>query len=181
MILAADSTGDWATLLRFAHPDALEEFRRNQVTILDPPAFPGMDSCMVGSHFAGFAKQREWHLRFTLDSIFHVPSVDSLKRLSPDIVFTRYGQYAARLPRSGPPDRPDRKILGGVSGPAGTAYVVVYEHYVALPFPEWPAERTEIMTFRQVGGAWRSMLDGPLQLGGAGGLVMFEGGEQDSL
>jgi hypothetical protein len=178
VILAADSTGDWATLLRSAHPDALEEFRRTQVRMIEPTAFEGLDSCMVGSRFAELGKQRESHLRFTLDSIFLVPNVDSLKRLPPDTVFTRYGQYAARSPRPPRlPYRPKRKILGGVSGPAGTSYVVVYEHYATRPFPDWPTERTEIMTFRQVGAAWRSMLDGPVQLGSASRIVMFGGGD----
>jgi hypothetical protein len=178
VILAADSAGDWATLLRFAHRDALEEFHRTQVRMLEPTTFEGLDSCMIGSRSATFAKQRESHLRFTLDSIFLVPSVDSLKHLTADTAFSRYGQYWARVPRPPRlPDTPTRKILGGVSGPAGTNYVVVYEHYATLPFPEWPTERTEIMTFRQVAGAWRSMLDGPVQLGSAGGFVMFEEGD----
>lgn len=30
-VLVADSAGDWATLLRLAHPDALREFRGFQV------------------------------------------------------------------------------------------------------------------------------------------------------
>jgi hypothetical protein len=178
VILAADSAGDWATILRFAHPDALEEFHRTQVTMLEPTTFEGLDSCMIGSLSATFAKQRESHLRFTLDSIFLVPSVDSLKHLPAGTAFTRYGQYWARVPRPPRlPDTPTRKILGGVSGPGNTSYVVVYEHYATRPFPEWPTERTEIMTFRQVAGAWRSMLDGPVQLGSASGFVMFEDGD----
>lgn len=178
VILAADSAGDWVTLLRFAHPDALEEFQRTQVTMLEPTTFEGLDSCMTGSRSTTFAKQRESHLRFTLDSIFLVPSIDSLKHLRADTAFNRYGQYWARFPRPPQqPDKPKRKILGGVSGPAGTSYVVVYEHYATRPFPDWPTERTEIMTFRQVAGTWRSMLDGPVQLGSASAMVMFEDGE----
>lgn len=178
VIIAADSAGDWATLLRFAHPDALEDFHRTQVTMLEPTTFEGLEFCMIGSRSATFAKQRESHLRFTLDSIFLVPSVDSLKHLPAGTAFARYGQYWARVSRSPRlPDRPTRKILGGVSGPASTSYVVVYEHYATRPFPDWPTERTEIMTFRQVAGTWRSMLDGPVQLGSASAMAVFEDGD----
>jgi hypothetical protein len=178
LVLAAGSTGDWATLLRLAHPDALEEFRRTQVRMLDPSTFKDLDTCMVGRRLADFSKQRDRYFRFMLDSVFLVPSVDSLKRLRTDTAFARYGRNTSRSPQQPPvPHEPERKILGAVSGPPGTSYVIVYEHYRTRPFPEWPEERTEIMTFRQVKGAWRSMLDGPVQLGSAAGFVMFQSGD----
>jgi len=148
LVLAADSTRDWRSLLQLAHPDALLEFRETQLKMLEPVPGPlgVVDSCMRRVfQSAGFARQRETHLRYALDSIFHVPTIDSLGHLSPDSVFARYGQHLSHLPMPRPldPRAPTRKILGALYGPSQTAYVLVYEYYDSLPGPTWPRERTE--------------------------------------
>src|SRR4051812_2900803 len=87
VLLAADSTNDWATLLQLAHPDALVEFRESQVRMLGdaPDSFDAVDSCMAGiTRLAQFAKQRAAFTRHTLDSVFQVPTLDSLGHLRPD-------------------------------------------------------------------------------------------------
>jgi hypothetical protein len=182
LVLAADSSQDWRTLLQLAHPYALLEFRETQLQMLErkPARFAAMDSCMRGVfHSADFTAQREAHLRYTLDSVFRVPTLDSLKHLRPDTLFARYGEHAARspTPRRMHPHAPTRRILGALLGPAETAYVLVYEHYDSLPGPTWPRERTETMTLRRERGEWRSMLDGPLDFGSGTGIFAFFGGE----
>lgn len=180
VVLAADSSRDWRTILQVAHPYALLEFREMQLRMLEPEPMPfqAMDSCMRGMfRSANFTTQRQAHLRYTLDSVFRVPSLDSLKHLRPDTMFARYGEHASRMPmpRGMDPHAPTRRVLGALLGPEETAYVVVYEHYDSLPMPTWPRERTEIMTFRREKGEWRSMLDGPLGFSSGSGMVMISG------
>lgn len=178
-LLAADSSRDWRTLLRHAHSDALLEFRETQGRMLEPEPFglALVDTCMqrlMGS--PSIVEQRELHVRSMLDSIFRVPTVDSLRGLDPDTAFARYGAHLARFPAvERGPHAPTRKILGALVGPGETAYVLVYQRYDSLPFSGWPRERTETMTFRREQGEWRSMLDGPLTLGSGTGVMMFEG------
>ena len=50
-LLRADSLGDWRSILRIAHPDALREFRDNEVraiSIVEDDSFPMQDisQCM---------------------------------------------------------------------------------------------------------------------------------------
>ena len=180
VVLAADSSGDWRTLLRVAHPYALLRFRETQLRMLEPEPMPfaAMDSCMRGVfQSADFITQRQAHLRYALDSVFRVPTLDSLKHLNLDTMFARHGEHASRLPtpQRMSPYAPTRRVLGALLGPEETAYVVVYEHYDSLPLPTWPRERTEIMTFRREKGEWRSMLDGPLGIGSGNGMVMLSG------
>ncbi len=180
LVLAADSAGDWHTLLELAHPYALLDFRETQLRLLDPEpiAFGPMDSCMQGIlQKADFASQHEAHLRYTLDSVFRVPSLEALQKLRPDTVFARYGQHLSRHATPPRVDRlaPSRRILGALYGPSETAYVLVYEHYDSLPFPTWPRERTETMTFRREKSEWRSMLDGPVMFSSGTGVVMLSG------
>jgi hypothetical protein len=130
VLLAADSTNDWPILLQLAHPDALIEFRESQVRMLEdiPDSFAAMDSCMAGiAHLAQFTKQRAAFARHALDSVFQVPTFDSLGHLRPDTVFARYGRYVAGRPvpkHDGLP-APTRTILGALLGPRETAYVLV--------------------------------------------------------
>jgi hypothetical protein len=180
LVLAADTVGDWSTLLQLAHPYALLDFRETQLRMLEPEpmAFGPMDSCMRGVlQKANFAGQHEAHLRYTLDSVFGVPNVNALRSLRPDTVFARYGRHMSRhpMPPRGDPRAPSLKILGALYGPGQTAYVLVYEHYDSLPFPTWPRERTETMTFRREKGQWRSMLDGPVRFSSGTGVLMLSG------
>ena len=46
-VLRADSIHDWRLLLALTHPDALREFRHNQLQIFkteDLPGYPGLDA-----------------------------------------------------------------------------------------------------------------------------------------
>jgi len=108
-----------------------------------------------------------------LDSVFLVPSVDSLAHTSPDTVFARWfrgtravsaGDSAATAPKRPPPFR----VIGAVRASDTLAYVVVVRPMVQPlgPMPEmfrdFPREthQTEVMIMRRLGREWRSMLDG---------------------
>ncbi len=168
-VLRADSLHDWRLLLALAHPEALRNYREDEIRMLKSEDFPGMAEvapCL-----------RKYH-RFLLDSVFRVPTTDSLSRVRPDTVFALVQRFFARQrgPRS-PMDSllPTRAILGHVMADDTTAYVIVEEHYARRPLPDWPARRPQIMTLRQYRGAWRTMLDP--DLGSGLGTVMFEGND----
>jgi hypothetical protein len=170
-VLRADSLHDWRLLLALAHPDALRQYRHDQVRMLnddDLSGFPEMDSCST-------AQLRKYH-RFLLDSVFRTPSPESLSQLPSDTVFARVQRFMARsrgLRASVDSFAPTRSILGHVMADDSTAYVVLEERYAHRPFPDWPTRRAEIMTFRLYGAAWRTMLDP--HLGQGLGSVMFGG------
>ncbi len=182
----ADSTGDWATLLRLAHPDALVRFRglqTFQLRMLGTAEGPLMDSLALDSlgtdslgvdstAQARWRRARTRQARFMLDSIFLVPTVDSLAHTSPDTVFARWfrrtqatsaGDSAVTAPR-----RPGYRVIGAVRASDTLAYVVVVRPVVQPlgPMPEmfrdFPREthQTEVMIMRRYGKEWRSMLDG---------------------
>src|SRR5438876_11682202 len=71
--LRADSLHDWRLLLALAHPDALEQHKVDQLEFLmipDLPDLPAEDPCM--------RKQINGWRRMLLDSVYRVPSIDSL-------------------------------------------------------------------------------------------------------
>ena len=105
-VVRADSAGDWATLIRLAHPDALVRFRGMQtfqLGMLGGTAAPGDDSLPADSTLQmRWQQERSRQERFLLDSVFRVPTVDSLAHTSPDTVFARWvraSQPAGRLHR----------------------------------------------------------------------------------
>ena len=168
-VLRADSMHDWRLLLALAHPDALHEYRRDQVQMLRDDAFngfPGMDSCST--------KQLHHYHRFLLDTVFRSPTPEALSQLPPDTVFARVQRFMARytMPRA---ERdsflPTRTILGHVMADDSTAYVVLEERYAHRPFPDWPVRRAQVMTFRRYNHTWRTMLDP--DLGHGTGSAMF--------
>jgi hypothetical protein len=156
-VLRADSMHDWRLLLALTHPDALREYRQDQVRMfrLDLfPRFPGMDSCSI--------RQLHQYHRFLLDSVFRAASPEIISQLPSDTVFARVQRYLARYhgPRAEIDSfAPARVILGHVLADDSTAYVVLEERYQHRPFPDWPERRAEIMTFRQYQHSWRTMLD----------------------
>jgi len=167
-VLRADSLHDWRLLLALAHPEALRNYREDQLRMFRTENFPGMADmapCL-----------RKYH-RFLLDSVFRVPTPDSLSRVPPDTVFARAQRFFARQrgPRT-PIDSflPTRTILGHVGADDSTVYVIFEERYERRPLPDWPERRPQIMTFRLYRGGWRTMLDP--DLGSGLGSVMFEGG-----
>jgi hypothetical protein len=181
-VVNADSTGDWVALLRLAHPDALVRFRglqAFQLRMLGSAESPAMDSLGLDSLGVDSTVQARWQrartrqVRFMLDSVFLVPSVDSLAHTSPDTVFARWfrgtragsvGDSAATVPKRPPPFR----VIGAVRASDTLAYVVVVRPMVQPlgPMPEmfrdFPREthQTEVMIMRRLGREWRSMLDG---------------------
>ncbi len=168
-VLRADSLHDWRLLLALAHPEALRNYREDQVRMLKSEDFPGMADmapCL-----------RKYH-RSLLDSVFRVPTPDSLSRVAPDTVFARVQRFFARQrgPRA-PIDSllPTRAILGHVVADDSTVYVIFEERYARRPLPDWPERRPQVMTFRLYRGGWRTMLDP--DLGSGLGPVMFEGGD----
>ncbi len=192
-VVHADSTGDWATLLRLAHPDALARFRGLQTFQLrmlgstEWPAIesPGMDSLNRDSLGPDSSIQARWQrartrqVRFMLDSAFLVPTVDSLAHTSPDTVFARWfrGMRSASASDSAPASSkrpPAYRVIGAVRASDTLAYVVVQRPVVQplgpLPemFRDFPREthQTDVMTMRRSGKEWRSMLDGVGELYG---------------
>jgi hypothetical protein len=181
-VIHADSTGDWAALLRLAHPDALVRFRglqAFQLRMLASAESPAMDSLGPDSLGVDSTVQARWQrartrqVRFMLDSVFLVPSVDSLAHTSPDTVFARWfretraastGDSAATAPKRPPPYR----VIGAVRASDTLAYVVVVRPVVQPlgPIPEmfrdFPREthQTDVMIMRRQGKQWKSMLDG---------------------
>ena len=153
-VLRADSSHDWRMLLALAHPEALLEFRRDQVRSLqfkDFSAFPGASAC--------FAQQMDKRNRLLLDSVFRVPNVDSLARMAPESVFAREQRPWANLRMPVDSFTPKRTVVGYVIADDSTAYVIVEDRYNRRPLPDWPERRPQIMTFRRYRGTWRSMLD----------------------
>lgn len=156
-VLRADSVHDWRLLLAMAHPDALEEHKRDQLrffTIPDMSLLPEDDPCIAKTHEA-------WR-RMLLDSVYRVPSLDSLRNLAPDSLFARdqrfYGR-GAEVRAPGDSFAPTRAILGHVLADDSTAYVVLEYRYRGRRLPDWPSRQAEIMTLRRYQGAWRTMLD----------------------
>jgi hypothetical protein len=174
-VISADSTGDWGTLLRLAHPDALVQFRAIQVFQLgmlgvdrEGTDFPGMDS----SSHARWTQALARHERFLLDSVFQVPTVDSLAHTSPDTVFARRLRQsfaAATADSAGPAARrePGYRVVGAVKAHDTLAYVVLVRPLKQPlgPIPElfrdYPREtqQTEVMVLRRYDREWRSMLE----------------------
>jgi hypothetical protein len=175
-VIQADSTGDWATLLRLAHPDALVQFRAIQVfqlRMLGSPVSPELDSLSVDS-----ASHTRWNQslarqeRFLLDSVYQVPTLDSLAHTAPDSVFARWLRHtraaAAADSASAVASREPRfRVVGAVKAHDTLAYVVLERPVVQAlgPIPElfrdYPREthQTEVMVMRRHGREWKSMLD----------------------
>ena len=168
VVLRADSAGDWETVLRLAHPDALSRFRGRQVfqlRMLGTPGWPGADTPAadtVGMHApdtvgveapvsdsmtpdstvqARWQRIRGEQQRFMLDSIFQVPDVDSLSRTSPDTVYARWVRGMQARSRSDTTDeRPERPPyrVVGAVKASDTLAYVVMERPLVQPLGSMP-------------------------------------------
>jgi hypothetical protein len=172
--LVADSAGDWVTLLRLAHPDALRQFRSFQVLQLrllgDTANAAGQaaDSSDSTQH-REFAERRVQAQRAILDSVFHVRDVETLARLAPDSVAARWLRASrTRTDSSAATPVPRARYVGLVRVDDTLAYAVVVR---TVPRPAGPVpeplrdvvqqeERPEVMVLRRLAAGWRSMLDG---------------------
>jgi hypothetical protein len=172
-VLVADSAGDWATLLRLAHPDALREFRSFQVLQLrllgDTAGAAGQaaDSSDSTQH-REFAERRVQTQRAILDSVYHVRDVETLARLAPDSVAARWLRATRTRSDSAATPVPRARYVGVVRVDDTLAYAVVVR---TVPRPAGPVpeplrdviqqeERPEVMVLRRLAAGWRSMLDG---------------------
>jgi hypothetical protein len=173
-VLAADSAGDWVTLLRLAHPDALRQFRSFQVLQLRllgdtaGAAGQGADSSDSTQH-REFAERRVRVQHAILDSVYHVRDVETLARLAPDSVAARWLRASrTRSDSSGAAPVPRARYVGLVQVDDTLAYAVVVR---TVPRPAGPVpeplrdvvqqeERPEVMVLRRLASGWRSMLDG---------------------
>jgi hypothetical protein len=182
-VLHADSAGDWVTVLRLAHPQALTRFRGRQVfqlRMLGTAGWPDADSVQTDSTLdtdstvqARWQRLRAEQQRFLLDSIFQVPNVDSLSRTSPDTVYARWlretrARAEADSSAQRPTERPRYRVIGAVKASDTLAYVVM-ERPLEQPlgpmpelFRDLPREThtAVLMVMRRHGREWRSMLDG---------------------
>ena len=162
-LLKADSIRDWRMILALAHPAALLKYRQDQVRALQFesfPGFPGRDSC--------FTRQVQLHNRFMLDSVFRVPTIDSLSRMAPESVFTRQQRQFASLPFVPDSFQPRHVLVGSLIADDTTAYVIIEQRFTSPPVPDFPERLPKIMTFRLYRGAWRSMLDSDIGRGTSG-------------
>ena len=173
-VLAADSAGDWVTLLRLAHPDALRQFRSFQVLqlrllgdTLSRPDQTAADSADSTQH-REFARRRVEAQQAILDSVYHVRDVDALARLAPDSVAARWMRVArARSDSAGTPV-PRARFVGVLPDDDTLAYAVVVRSVPRAPGPmpeplrDVTQQEThpEVMVLRRTAGGWRSMLDG---------------------
>ena len=175
-VLAADSAGDWATLLRLAHPDALRQFRSLQVLQLrllgdtasrsDQAPTDSSDS----SQHRDFARRRVEAQRAILDSVYHVREVEALARLGPDSVAARWLRAARGRADSVSAPVPRARFVGVLPADDTLAYAVVVRSVPSLPGPMPEAlrdvtqqeSRPEVMVLRRTAAGWRSMLDGTL-------------------
>ena len=179
-VLTADSTGDWATLLRLAHPDALRQLRALQVfqlRMIGDTARPPGDTFEVDSaQHRRFAERRLEYQRTVLDSVFRVPDVDALARLPADTVLARWMRAVHRSDsaRAAEP-RSSARLVGVLPVNDTLAYAVVVRSIPRPPGPmpegfrdlPQPEENPEVMVLRRLGDEWRSMLTGTV-LGDAG-------------
>jgi hypothetical protein len=175
-VLRADSAGDWAGVLALAHPEALTRFRARQVfqlRMLGAQGWPDSDSTSSDSTAStDSAAEAHWREvrarqeRFMLDSVFQVPSADSLARTSPDTVYARWVRGIRA--RSGVDSTQGYHVVGAVKASDTLAYVVM-ERRLEQPlgplpemFRDLPKEThmTVVMVMRRLGREWRSMLDG---------------------
>jgi hypothetical protein len=176
LVLQADSAGDWATLLRLAHPEALTRFRALQAFQIRMLAadWPETEAMRSDS-----TPQAKWHRtrarqeRYLLDSVFQVPTVDSLVQTSPDSVFARWVRSMQRADAADSAAamagrRHPYRVVGAVRASDTLAYVVM-ERPVEQPlgpipemFRDFPHEtrQTEVMIIRRHGREWKSMLEG---------------------
>src|SRR5262245_14039578 len=88
--LSADSAHDWLRLLGLTVPASLTKLRDQQVEVLRDTDMMGsfggqLDSCAV--------RIQRQYTKFRLDSVFRVPSFDSLARSRPDSVFARAHRF----------------------------------------------------------------------------------------
>ena len=175
-VLRADSAGDWRSLLRFAHPEALLVFRAQRVlqlrALTDAPRAdegfgPGLDSTTLERMREIQTRQ----VRQMLDSAFLAPDTDSLGRMAPDSVFARWIRFAHRRAPGAPPvaESPIRlRLVGVVVESDSIAYAVVIRSWPTAGLEVLPAEfevlgrqrdYPEVMMLRRSAGEWRSMLD----------------------
>jgi hypothetical protein len=179
-VLSADSSGDWATLLRLAHPDALRQFRALQVfqlRMMGDTARPPGDTFEVDSaQHRRFAERRMEYQRTVLDSIFLVHDVDALARLPADTVFARWMRAVHPSDSTRPAGpRSSARLVGVLPANDTLTYAVVVRSIPRLPGPmpeplrdlPQPEENPEVMVLRRLGDEWRSMLTGTL-VGDAG-------------
>jgi hypothetical protein len=179
-VLAADSAGDWAALLRLGHPDALRQFRSLQVLQLrllgDTATGPdeAADSSDSIQH-REFARRRLEAQRTTLDSVYHVRDVEALARLAPDSVAARWMRAALERADTADAPVPRATLVGVLPADDSVAYAVVVR---TVPHPPGPLPeplrdvtqqeaRPEVMVLRRTPAGWRSMLDGTLLSQGA--------------
>src|ERR1051325_263169 len=156
-VLRADSLHDWRMLLAITHPDALREYRRDQVEMLTDDDFRGLvvaDPCLV--------RQIWQYHQFFLDSVFRTPTTETLSQLAPDTVFARAQRFLAkyRAPRLlADSVLTTRTILGHMMADDSTAYVVLEDRGAQRPVAGWPKRHPVIMTLRLYQHTWRTMLD----------------------
>jgi hypothetical protein len=165
-LLAADASADWRTVLHLSLPGAVITFKQREVEQLrlapggdarqDSVLEQAIDS-MWGRQLLGFINARRTWL---LDSVYRVPTIDSLSALPADSVLARW--YQSRLTHPRPTHT--RYLIRGVAQPSDTvAYVVLELTLTGTTYatddaaPERP--HFSVLMLSKVEGEWRTTLD----------------------
>ena len=146
-----------------------------QLRVLSGEGWPGcdiMDGGLDSAQRAGLELAKARNLRTMLDSVYRVPSADSLAHLLPDSVFARAIRFEHHWPVPAKAETlsnwaPRYRLIGTVPASDTLAYVVVERTMPSPPVPmpdafsDLPQHRTDlqVMTIRRFRGQWRSMLD----------------------
>jgi hypothetical protein len=165
-LLAADSSGDWRTILRIADPAALVDFRNQQIAMMtlmlnpDPRLTAFMQRALDSTQTRMMAAFRDSQRARMLDSVFQVPSFDSLAALPPDSVLARWYRGLSRGWRE---DDPHYGIVGTVQPSDSVAYVILELKWKEPPPPDGLAARRllalQVLVLRKRDAEWRTMLD----------------------
>jgi hypothetical protein len=180
-LLTADSSGDWRAVLRIADPQAIVDFRHQQLAMMtlilnpDPRQTALMQRALDSTQarmMAAFVSSQRARL---LDTVFQVPSFDSLAALPPDSVLARWYRGLSRGWRE---EDPHYAIVGTVQPSDAIAYVILelkWNDSLSTAAPAgWSAPTLRVLVLRKRGAEWRTMLDiVPNPFGGFGAPAGF--------
>lgn len=161
-LLAADSSADWRAVLRIAHPEAVREFQGQQIAMVslmvspDPRMGAFMQQVLDSTQLRMMSAFRDAQRARILDSVYHVPSLDSLTTLPADSVLARW--YRGLSPGWNSSE-PRYRIIGSVQPSDTLAYVILDLAWPSRSGVVRHGSQLQVLVLRRYEGAWRAMLD----------------------